>query len=185
MLNFVLVFLATLSILFAPSVTVNAKNTITAAPSPSPIIKKVNSYELFWPITAGRVMSDQLYFLKSLKEQLREMFIFSDIKKAEYNVTLSEKRTVEAEKLFLINQDYSYGKQSLDVAQAKREKAQDLLMEAQEKGRNVIDLNNIMVSSFERQRELLSYIETQVPKEQKSVLSESIDKINSLLATLQ
>ena len=58
-------------------------------------------------------------------------------------------------------------------------------MEAQEKGRNVIDLNNIMVSSFERQIELLSYIETQVPEEQKYVLSESIDKINSLLATIQ
>lgn len=172
-----------LALAFAP--VAGAQRKIAISPSPSPTPTPVNSYALFWPITAGRVMSDQLYFLKSLKEQLREMFIFSDIKKAEYNVTLSEKRTVEAEKLFLINQDYSYGKQSLDVAQAKRGKAQDLLMEAQEKGRNVVDLNKIMVSSFERQRELLSYIETQVPEEQKSVLSESIDKLNSLLTTLQ
>ena len=165
--------------------SVSAQKKAVVSLSPSPTTAPVDSYKLFWPVTAGKVMGDSMYFLKTLKENLRETFIFSDIKKADYNMTLSEKRTVEAEKLFLDKKDHSNGKSSLEAAQAKREKAVSLLEKAQKDGRNIIDGWNRMISSFGRQLTLITYLSSQVPDEQKAVLSESASKLNSILSSLQ
>src|SRR5688500_13173828 len=77
--------------------------------SPQPTIVPVNSFDLFCPISAGKVAGDSLYFLKNLKENIRGVFIFDDFKKIEYNIVLTEKRAVEAEKLFLDKKDYTNG----------------------------------------------------------------------------
>ena len=61
--------------------------------------KEVSSYELFWPITAGKVMGDSFYSVKTLRENIRGLLIIGTPKKAEYAVLLSTKRLVEAEKL--------------------------------------------------------------------------------------
>lgn len=61
--------------------------------------KDVSSYELFWPISAGKVMGDPLYFVKALKENIKGLVTIGAPKKAEYAVLLSTKRLVEAEKL--------------------------------------------------------------------------------------
>lgn len=148
-------------------------------------VEKVNSYELFWPIVAGKAMGEPLYFLKSLKESIREFLIFSAFKKAEYNITLSEKRTVEAEKLLMDKKDYENGKKSLAAAQTRREKALTLLKKAEESGQSVADLKNRFVGSLEKQRALLLYIGTQVPDEQREVIETNVDSLNSVLAQLQ
>lgn len=57
------------------------------------------SFELFWPLTAGKTIDDPLYFLKSFKEKLRGMLIFGTAQKAEYAILLGTKRVLEAEKL--------------------------------------------------------------------------------------
>lgn len=173
-----------LFLVFSPSAVLAQKKAV-ASPSPFPTIAPVDSYKLFWPISAGKVMGDSLYFLKSLKENLREMFIFSDFKKADYNITLSEKRVVEAEKLFLANKDYVNGKKTLEAAQKSREKALSLIDKVKEKGQYVVDLQNRMVSSLEHQRALLNYVAAQIPQEQQKVIEENISQLNSLLAKLQ
>lgn len=60
---------------------------------------EVNSFELFWPVSAGRTMGDSLYALKNFKEKLRGALIFGKPQKAEYAIFLATKRVVEAEKL--------------------------------------------------------------------------------------
>lgn len=181
-------FLASLVLLFAFLVVslsgVYAQRRLSPSPSPSPTIAPVNSYELFWPITAGRVMGESLYFLKSFKEDLRELLIFSELKKADYNITLSEKRTVEAEKLFIARKDYSNAKNSLDVAQLKREKALELIQRVEKKGRDVENSKNRMTRSLENQRALLHYIATQLPEDQKDIVKENVDILNATLAKL-
>lgn len=188
-MNILRLFLIPILAMFLVFVSVSGvfaqKNKVTPSPSSSPTVAPVDSYQLFWPISAGLVMGEPLYFLKSLKENLREMLVFSDVKKADYNMILSEKRTVEAEKLFLDKKDYSNGKASLEAAQAKREKAVELLEKAQKSGRNVIDGRNRVISSFERQRALIAYLVFQVPGEPKAVLSENASKLDSLLSGLQ
>lgn len=184
LLQYLINLVIVLFLVISPSVVLAQKN-VAVSPSPSPTITPFDSYKLFWPISAGKVMGDSLYFLKSLKENLREIFIFSDFKKADYNITLSEKRVVEGEKLFLANKDYNNGKKTLEAAQQKREKALNLINKAKEKGRYVVDLQNRMVSSLEHQRALLSYISTQIPTDQQKEISENISQLNSLLAKLQ
>lgn len=83
---------------FLVSSPVPAVSSQETSPSAQPS-KPVNSYELFWPLVAGKTEGDSSYFLKTLKENLRGMLIFGPGKKAEYAVLLGTKRVLEAEKL--------------------------------------------------------------------------------------
>lgn len=60
---------------------------------------EVNSFELFWPIAAGKTVEDPIFFLKNLKEKVRGFLVFSPVKKANYAVFIGTKRVLEAEKL--------------------------------------------------------------------------------------
>lgn len=62
-------------------------------------MRQVNSFDLFWPVVAGKTRGDSLYFAKKLKENLRGLFIFGAPEKADYMAFLATKRIVEAEKL--------------------------------------------------------------------------------------
>ena len=84
--------------------------------------KEVNSFELFWPVVAGRTMGDSLYRLKIFKENVRGALIFGKSQKVDYEVFLSIKRAVEAEKLL------ADGK--VDLAKKTLEKMSKLLDEA-------------------------------------------------------
>lgn len=157
----------------------------TISPSPMPKVEnQVSSYELFWPISAGQVVGDQFYSIKLLKENLRELFIFSDSNKVEYNQTLSEKRTVEAEKLLVVKKDYQNAKKTLDQAQIKREKALDSINKSKKQGRNILDANARLIKSLKNQQSLLNYISTQVPEDQKNNVAESVSKIDIILDSL-
>lgn len=153
-----------------------------ASPTSTAAALPVNSYELFWPVSAGRVMGDQLYSLKLFKEGLREFFIFNDLKKAEYNITLSEKRTVEAEKLFLEKKNAVNGKNTLSEAQKKREKALELVIKSESK--NTSDVKSRMINSLKNQRALLEFIATQLSEDKKSTIFENITNINTILDKL-
>lgn len=174
-----------LLVFFPTAVFAQKRAVVTPSPSPSPTIAPVNSYELFWPISAGKVMGEKLYSLKLFKEWARELLIFSDLKKVDYNIALSEKRVVEAEKLFTVKKDYDNGKKTLEAAQQKREKALTLVGQAQGKGRYVADLVNRFTRSLENQRALLSYVATSVSSEAKDTISKNIDSLNSIIAKLQ
>ncbi len=59
----------------------------------------LNTFETFWPLTAGKTMGDSMYFLKTLKENLRGLLIFGAPEKGEYQVFRATKRLLEAESL--------------------------------------------------------------------------------------
>lgn len=75
----------------------------TSTPTSSPL--NVSSFELFWPIVAGKTAGDPLYFIKTLKEELRGKLIFGSAQKADYSVFLATKRIIEAEKLIFERKD--------------------------------------------------------------------------------
>lgn len=172
------IFLSAAFIFLFSSSTVFAQ-VENVVPVPTQVAFPVNSFELFWPVSPGRVMGDKLYSLKLFKESLREVFIFNDLKKAEYNITLSEKRTVEAEKLFLENKDTINGENTLSEAQKKRETALNLVMESRSK--NTSDVKSRMINSFKNQKLLLESIATKVSEDQKSAFAENIKEINTIL----
>ena len=92
--SFLLVLVLLLS--FSDSNLVSAQNEDSKTSTPA---SEINSFELFWPISAGKTVGDSLFFVKNLKENLRGLIIFGMPQKADYAVFLATKRVVEAEKL--------------------------------------------------------------------------------------
>lgn len=131
----------------------------------------VDVYALFWPIVPGKTVADSMFWLKQLKESFGEFFSFGDINKSKYQITLSEKRLVEANKLFE-DKDYSNAQKSLDLNKGNRNKALDLMKKAQEEKRKVDELKGRLVTSLQNQETDLKYLLTQLPTEQKLKIEE-------------
>lgn len=83
---------------------------------------EVNSFELFWPLVAGKTISDPLYKLKLFKENLRGAFIFGNLQKTDYLVFLAVKRSLELEKLLGEN-DLPAAQKTADLVQQHLTKA--------------------------------------------------------------
>lgn len=181
---------ALLSLAVSPSfaVSTQVKSVITPTPTAdatSSANQEVDSFKLFWPIVAGRVMGDQFYFLKSAKESLRETLAFSKFKKADFNLVLSEKRTVEAEKLYVEKKDNQNATATLVTAQLRREKAVDYLKKAESEGRYVVDLKNRFIKSFENQQLLLNSVMLKIDEKERENIKSQIEAINTILVKLR
>lgn len=174
-----LTFLIFLSAFF--NINVFAQESTSAA-SPS---AAVTSYELFWPITAGRTMGDSFYWLKQLKESIRGFFIFGDLRKATYNLELSNKRVVESEKLYLETKDYFNGKKTLEEAKLKRDQAVKLLIDAYKSKKPVNTLMDQFKSNLEKQKILLDLVKLKVVEQQKVEIEQEIEFIKTDLDTIQ
>lgn len=92
-----------------------AQNKNNKTPMPA---SEIDSFELFWPISPGKTVGDPLFFLKTIKENLRGLVIFGMPQKANYAVLLATKRIVEAEKLMLDGKN-DFASKSLDLAETK------------------------------------------------------------------
>ena len=125
-----------------------------------------DSYELFWPIVAGKVQGDSLYPLKIFKEQIRGFLIFSGTRKAEYFSFLSTKRLVEFEKLVLVKKDYDNAARTLKAYE-----------ENLKKGANM--------ETFKKQLSLLDVILVKVDESQRPLVQKAILILNSQLEKLR
>lgn len=168
--------------------------TISLAQSPTPLEvatpsatpAQVDSFELFWPVVAGRTRGEAFYFLKTFKEKLREMLLFSSFKKADYNITLSVKRTVEAEKLLLEKSDISNAQATLEDAQSHRDRAYDYINQAKSDGKKIDDLVNALDNSLEKQELVLLSVKSKSDnQEAKSILDDNVNKLNDLQSKLR
>lgn len=108
--------------------------TSTLIPTPTTIPSHQSSYELFWPIVAGKTEGDFLYSLKLAKEQVWSWFIFSDSKKVDYAVLLGTKRVLEAEKLIKESKTKNAEK-TLERASNDFSRAYDFAKTAGDKGK--------------------------------------------------
>lgn len=141
----------------------------------------VNSYTLFWPITAGKTMGDSLYWLKLFKENFRESLIFGSLKKANYSLEISTKRVVESEKLYLSDKDFSNGSKTLSEAHNRWQKALELLDLSREKKVSTDALEDRFLDVLERQKRLLEYILLQVDQNNKKDIEESVLALDKIL----
>jgi hypothetical protein len=148
-------------------------------------VEEVSSFEMFWPISPGKVQGDVLYPLKICKEGFREFLILSNFRKADYNIKLAEKRVVEADKLLTVDKKYSESAKTLKAAQAKREKAYEYIKKAEAEGEYVVDLKNTLTTSLEKQQKLLNYLITKLPQEQVIMVKENLSELSATLSKLK
>lgn len=157
---------------------------VKAQEESTPEPQNVSSYEMFWPIVAGKTKGDSLYSLKLLKEKIRGFFIFGSFKKAEYNITLSEKRTVEAEKL-LNEGDFENAEETFDLLMKKREKALEYIEKATKSGIDTASLKNRMLSSLEKQTLLFTDILKDISESGKVLIEKDLGHIASVSEKLK
>jgi hypothetical protein len=118
------IFATFLSIVFLFPIFISS--VYSQSPSPTPSSSEVNSFEVFWPLSAGKVEGERFYGLKILKENARGALIFGKPQKAEYKMFLATKRFLEVEKL---------------IKEKKEDKAKITLINA---NRQLTETNNIL-----------------------------------------
>lgn len=153
-------------------------------PSPSPkAIEEVNSFELFWPLVAGKTSDESLYFLKSLKEKVRYLLIFSPARKADYSLFLATKRLLEYEKL-LTGTKIDASQDALSLALVEFTQVEKNLSLASSNSESLGDLRNSMMN---RLKNLDTFLKWLVSKEgmDKSKLEEIFAKVQLLSKQLE
>jgi len=133
----------------------------------------VDVYAMFWPVVPGKTVADPMFWAKQLKETFGGMFSFGLVSKSNYQIELSEKRLVEANKL-LEDKDYANALKSLDLNEAARGKAVEIKKKALEEKADTLELTNRLVKSLQNQEKALKFLVTQVPEDQKGRLDEII-----------
>lgn len=182
--GFLSIFL--LGMVFTPVVAKETEGKeIMEASEESDEVEKVDSFDMFWPIVAGKSRGNSLYFLKSFKEKLRGFLIFSDFKKAEYKIMLADKRTVEAEKLLMVDKDFDNGKKTLEDGKKDRQMAVSRLEKATASGIDTTGLKDKILSSFEKEQKLLKSMKLTVSDEGKSMIDESVSDIETLTSSVR
>lgn len=131
---------------------------------------------LFWPIVPGTTAGDGMFWAKQLKENIGGMFIFNDIDKAKNYVELSEKRMVEANKL-VDDADYGNAVKSLEMSSDHRDSAIELKRKAVEAEKDTLELTNLMVKSFEKQKQVLGYFSGAVDGDENQKIDEDLKNI--------
>lgn len=137
---------------------------------------EIKSFELFWPVVAGRTMGDPLYSLKSLKEKVRGWFIFGKARKADYKIFLATKRVVEAEKL-LKNDKNDLALKTFGLAENNVMKGKAYWTDVENKanqGDVMVNIKN-QLTNIEK---FLNYLESK----NEGAVMERINKLNSNVA---
>lgn len=158
-----ILILGLFSIFFVTFTNANAQEgNLSDEPSSTPSASIVNSYDLFWPLTAGKTEGDSLYFLKLFNEQLRGWLVFGDTKKADYAVVLGTKRVLEAEKL-LKESKTNPALKALDRANSQFSSAYSYIKEAASKGK--LSTGEIRRDRLIHVKRLIDYLMTVSPQE--------------------
>src|SRR3989304_10001184 len=137
-------------------------------PTPSASPTQMSSYELFWPVVAGKVPGDPLYFLKSLKAAVGAKFIFNDLKKADFHLLQSKKRLVEAEKLLIDKKDYAKAESGVKEAKKELEKSMKVLKDVKRKKKPTGDLHGRIISDATNEANFMKYLAAQIPEDKRS-----------------
>lgn len=170
----VLVSLVFLLSLFTFPLTISAQDD--AQQPAEETVEEIDVYAVFWPIVPGKTVADSMFWAKQLKENFSGFFSFGAINQSKYQIELSEKRLVEANKLF-DDKDYSNAQKSLDLNKNHRDEAIILLKKARDEKRKVDELSGRLVTSLENQEKVLKFLLTKLPGDQKG-------KINEILGDL-
>ena len=171
----VLFSLATLPVLAKTYYTYTVKPTSTPTATPIPV---VDSFSLFWPMSAGKTVQSKVYFLKTLKEKVRGFFIFGSADKADYNLFLGIKRMLEAESLMKGNLP-DLANKTLDMASIEVDKANSNLTNAKNSGSVVQTTKDEINTRVSNLKKFVSSLMSQYP-DYKTKLQSILDKLNSL-----
>lgn len=139
----------------------------------------LNSYELFWPVVAGRTRSNRLYIVKRLKERVRGLLIFGHAQKVDYRISLATKRVLETEQLVAEGRE--------DLASATLSDANEELTKATTTWANISDRSTVSQDMVNELNNKLTNLQTFIPELEQQAsqeLSASLEVTLNLVNTL-
>jgi hypothetical protein len=137
-----------------------------------------SSYELFWPITAGKVPGDRFYNLKIWRDKLAGYFFFNPVKKSEYLKQLANKRLMESEKLVELNR-WSFFQETLDKSIRYMKDGIEILYST-EPTSQTLWLEDEYAKDLRKHLIVLGRLKEKVRQDQLGLIEDSIKKINEL-----
>lgn len=157
-----------------------SKVVLAAEPSLQAPVKEISSFELFWPIVAGRVEGDRWYSLKLIKENLKSTLVFNVAEKSEYQLFLAVKRVVEIEKL-LTDQKLEGAKKTVALAERKIGESEANFLKAKESGYDFKEIGPLMETRLNNIEQLLLWLSSQNSQNEEllQVLFEKVTTFNA------
>lgn len=140
------------------------------------------SFEIFWPLVAGKTIDQSMYYFKNLKEQLRGMLIFGQPQKADYAVLLSTKRFLEVVQLTEEGKT-DWANKTMIALYARLDEAEKALSLAKENKESVGEAG-INITNNLNNIEQFTGILIETKGEYKDQLQEVLDKIQKLRSLL-
>jgi len=157
-----------------------------STPTPTPGVEydfsKMTTYEMFWPVVAGKVPGDRFYSLKLWRDKLLGYLYVSPLKKSEYFKQLANKRLLEAEKLLEIGRT-SYFSQTLQQSLDYLEKGLKLLSSAHE-SESHLWLKGEYEKDLQKHLVVLERMKEKSGEAQESVIEDGVKKIEELTKSL-
>ena len=174
-----------LIIFLVPSVALAKGPQPTPTPTPKPEydFSSMTTYEMFWPVVAGKVPGDRFYILKIWRDKFIGFLMFSDLKKSEYLKTLANKRLVEAERLVEIGRFPSFLK-TIKESLNNLEEGLKLLSSAPD-SQSQLWLKGEYAKDLQKHLVVLERMKGKVKEEQKSLIEKSLESINGLIEEYQ
>lgn len=172
---------ALLLFVFVSSSSLNMANAYSSPkPSPTPI----STYELFWPLTPGKTVADNFFFLKRWKEDFRGKVLLGSPAKADYQLLLATKRIIEAEKLF-DEKNEALGVKSLELANEKIKITLSLLVKSKAGGENTPSVKDNMLNRTHNLNEFLPKLKDKFGSEGDKVIDSILTSIKDIEKLLQ
>lgn len=142
----------------------------------------MTTYEMFWPLTAGKIPGDKFYNIKIWRDKSMGILILSHLKKSEYWKNLANKRLVEAEKLVELRR-FTYLQSTLESSRKDMEMGLELLSKATQ------DWDyNWLTEEFRKDSTkhliVLERMKEKAEKEEKEIFEKAIRDIKNLINRL-
>lgn len=158
------------------------------AQSPSPDLQNPytasSSYEMFYPIVAGKLPGESTYFLKTIREWIAGKLIFNQNSQADFHLTLSQKRLVESEKL-VEKKDYEKAIKNLRNVVNEFKKSVEITKAIDKNKGNTKDLKNTLPREALKQTTLLQNLSTQVPENYKQTFIDTANQISDISKSVE
>lgn len=139
----------------------------------------MTTYELFWPLVAGKVPGDKFYNLKLWRDKLMGYLFFSKLKKSEYFKQLANKRLVEAEKLLELQRD-RYFTETLRQSTEYLEKGSSLLLATPE-NQSQFWLKGEYAKDLQKHLVVLEKMRSKAGEEQKEFIEKTLEEVKRMI----
>lgn len=142
----------------------------------------MTTYEMFWPLVAGKVPGDGLYQFKVWRDKLMGLFYFNKSKKSEYLKQLANKRLIEIERLVELER-HSHLESTLQKSSDNLERGVDLLL-ASGTDAQTEWLTQEFRKDLDKHRIVLERLGDKVQEDQKGSFDKSLQTVKDLIEKL-